>query len=307
MTVTLARLRAAHRRSGIPDEEQRLRWLSKLQSALLANKTRIADVLCEDYGNRSRHETLVSEVSITLGAIKYAKENLRDWMSPERREVAMTFFPARAEIVHQPLGVVGIIAPWNYPVQLAFAPLVGALAAGNRVMLKPSEIVPRTAALIAELIGEAFTPDEVAVVTGGPEVGEAFSKLPFDHLVFTGSTRLGRLVMRAAAENLVPCTLELGGKSPAVIAPDFPIDKAATRILSASASTRGRPASPPTTSSFRGGRKTPSWPRRRRPSPRCTRPWPRTPTTPRSSTRITTRASSVTWTTRARRGPRSSS
>ena len=232
LAATLARLRSAHRRAGCPDEGQRLRWLSKLERVLLANKTRIADVLCEDYGNRSRHETLVAEVFITLGAIRYAKENLRQWMGAERREVAMTFFPARAEVVHQPLGVVGIISPWNYPIQLALAPLVGALAAGNRVMIKPSEIVPRTADLLAELIAEAFTPDEVVVVTGGPDVGEAFSKLAFDHLVFTGSTRLGRLVMRAAAENLVPCTLELGGKSPAVIAPDFPIDQAAARILS---------------------------------------------------------------------------
>jgi coniferyl-aldehyde dehydrogenase len=231
LQATLARLRDAHRRAGVPDEGQRLRWLSKLERTLLANKARIADTLCEDYGNRSRHETLVAELFITLSAIRYAKENLRDWMLAERREVAMTFFPARAEVIFQPLGVVGIIAPWNYPIQLALAPLVSALAAGNRVMIKPSEIVPRTAELLVQIVSETFTPDEVVVVTGGPDVGEAFSKLAFDHLVFTGSTRLGRIVMKAAAENLVPCTLELGGKSPAIVSGDFAIDQAASRIM----------------------------------------------------------------------------
>ena len=232
LTATLSRLRDAHRRKGPPDEAQRLRWLAKLEKALLSNKDRIADVISADYGSRSRHESLVAEVFITASLIKYNRENLRHWMEPERRHVAMTFFPARAEVHQQPLGVVGIIAPWNYPVQLALAPLVCALAAGNRAMIKPSELTPKTGELLAEILGQAFEPDEVAVVTGGTDVGEAFSKLPIDHLVFTGSTRVGKIVMRAAAENLVPVTLELGGKSPVVVAPDFPTATAAERIIS---------------------------------------------------------------------------
>jgi coniferyl-aldehyde dehydrogenase len=142
------------------------------------------------------------------------------------------FLPGRAEIRWQPLGVIGIVSPWNYPVQLAFAPLAGALAAGNRALLKPSELVPATSALLADAVRETFDPEHVHVVVGGPEMGEAFTRLPFDHLVFTGSTRVGKLVMRAAAENLVPVTLELGGKSPAIVLDDANLADAARSIAS---------------------------------------------------------------------------
>jgi coniferyl-aldehyde dehydrogenase len=151
-------------------------------------------------------------------------------MKPRRRSIHLMFQPASGRIVYQPLGVVGIISPWNYPVQLTLAPLSGALAAGNRVMIKPSEITPRTSALLERVIGEVFDPSEVAVVQGGADVAKAFSRQKFDHLLFTGSTAVGRVVMQAAAENLVPVTLELGGKSPALVAPDYPIEKAAERI-----------------------------------------------------------------------------
>ncbi len=227
----LARLREAHRRKGPPDEAERLRWLSRIERLMLTNKERIADAISADFGNRSRHETMIAEIFVTVSYIRYVKENLRHWMEAERRHVAFTFFPARNEVLYQPLGVVGIIAPWNYPMQLAMAPLVCAMSAGNRAMLKPSELTPRTSDLLAELLSSQFSDDEVTVVTGGPEVGQAFSKLPFDHMIFTGSTAVGKHVMRAAADNLVPCTLELGGKSPAVIAPDFPIETAAERII----------------------------------------------------------------------------
>ncbi len=230
LDAILARLRAAQRRGGTPSERQRLERLSKLEKTLLANKERLADAVSADFGGRSRHETLTAEIFVTASLIRYVKENLRAWMEPERREVAMTFFPARNEVRPQPLGVVGIISPWNYPVQLALAPLVYALAAGNRVMLKPSELVPRTSDLLAELLHATFSADEVVVVTGGAELAQAFSGLPFDHLVFTGSTRVGKAVMRAAAENLVPVTLELGGKSPTLVAPDYPIADAAYAI-----------------------------------------------------------------------------
>jgi coniferyl-aldehyde dehydrogenase len=151
-------------------------------------------------------------------------------MKPRRRPIQWMFKPASGKVVYQPLGVVGIISPWNYPVQLTLAPLTGAIAAGNRVMIKPSEATPSTAALLEQVIAEVFGPDEVTLLQGGPEVAQAFASLKFDHLLFTGSTAIGRQVMRAAADNLVPVTLELGGKSPVLVAPDYPLEKAAERI-----------------------------------------------------------------------------
>jgi len=226
----LRRMKEAQRKSGAPTYEARIESLEKLERALLARKGAIADAISRDFGNRSRHESMVSEVFIVLGAIKHAKAHLREWMEPEERETSFVFLPARVELRPQPLGVVGIISPWNYPVQLALSPLVGVLAAGNRAMLKPSELVPETAELLRDLVAETFPPDQVTVITGGPEVGEGFSRLPFDHLVFTGSTRVGKIVMRAASENLVPVTLELGGKSPTIVGRDFSMRTAAERI-----------------------------------------------------------------------------
>jgi coniferyl-aldehyde dehydrogenase len=231
MKATLKRMQAAQRANRPPTCEARIAMLERLEQTLLRRKDAVCDAISKDFGNRSRHESLVAEVFVTVQAIKHVKANLRDWMEPEPREVGWAFMPASAEIQYQPLGVVGIISPWNYPVQLAFSPLVNIIAAGNRAMIKPSELVPHTAELIAQICAEAFDPDQVAVFTGGPEVGEAFSKLPFDHLVFTGSTRVGRAVMRAAAENLTPVTLELGGKSPTIVGEDFAADVAASRIM----------------------------------------------------------------------------
>jgi acyl-CoA reductase-like NAD-dependent aldehyde dehydrogenase len=224
-------MREAARKSGAPSYDERIASLDKLESVVLARKNAIADAIARDFGGRSRHETIVTEVFLVLGALKHAKAHLRDWMEPEDRETAWVFLPARVQLVPQPVGVVGIIAPWNYPVQLALAPLIGALAAGNRVIIKPSELVPETSALLRDLVSETFPEDQVAVVTGGPEVGDAFSRLPFDHLVFTGSTRVGKIVMRNASENLVPVTLELGGKSPTIVAEDFNPRVAAERIV----------------------------------------------------------------------------
>jgi len=231
LPALLRAMQAAQRKSGAPSYETRIARLDKLEEVLLRRKDEIAATISEDFGNRSREESLVAEVFVTRNAIKHARDHLRDWMEPEAREVGWTFLPARSEVLMQPLGVIGIISPWNYPLQLALAPLVGALAAGNRAIIKPSELVPKTAELLASMMREAFAEDEVTVVTGGPEVGEAFARLPFDHLIFTGSTRIGKLVMRAAAENLTPVTLELGGKSPAIVGDDFSIDDAATRIM----------------------------------------------------------------------------
>ena len=231
LEALLARMKAAQRRGGAPSHDDRIRSLERLERAIVARKVAIAEAISRDFGNRSRHETLVAEVFLVLGAIKYAKANLKDWMEPQQRETGLVFLPARTEVLAQPLGVVGIISPWNYPVQLALSPLVSVIAAGNRAILKPSELAPETASLLRDLVAETFAPDEVAVVTGGSELGEAFSRLPFDHLVFTGSTRVGKAVMRAASDNLVPVTLELGGKSPAIVATDFSVTSAADRIM----------------------------------------------------------------------------
>ncbi|HHO53078.1 MAG TPA: coniferyl aldehyde dehydrogenase [Deltaproteobacteria bacterium] len=228
--ATLRSLREAFRAAPFPDRQERTRALDRLLTLILERRDAIADAISDDFGHRSRHESLVSEVYVTAAGIRYIKKHLRAWMAPEPRPVTLALQPARARIVPQPLGVIGIISPWNYPIQLALLPLAYALAAGNRVMLKPSELTPGTSELMRTLLADAFHPDHVAVITGGPEVGAAFSELPFDHLFYTGSTRVGRLVMQAAAKNLTPVTLELGGKSPAWIHPDYPTEKAAASI-----------------------------------------------------------------------------
>ena len=170
------------------------------------------------------------DIGSTVNAINYLHDNLRRFMRPERRHVAAIFKPGSAKVVYQPLGVVGIVSPWNFPVSLAVTPLATALAAGNRVMLKPSEMTLATTALLATMLAEIFDEEQVAVVTGDAKVGSAFSGLPFDHLLFTGSTPVGQAIMRAATENLVPVTLELGGKSPVIVEPGYNLQTAARRI-----------------------------------------------------------------------------
>ena len=231
MQETLKRMRAAFRKAGPPTYEQRIDALDRLEKMVLTKKHEIAKAISEDFGNRSKQESLIAEIFITHGAIKHARDHLREWMEVEPRDVGMVFMPARVELIPQPLGVIGIIAPWNYPVQLALSPLAGVLAAGNRAMIKPSELVPATSELLKKIVAEFFSDDEVAVFTGGVEVGAEFGKLAFDHLVFTGSTRVGKIVMRAAAENLTPVTLELGGKSPTIVGDDFSVTEAATVIM----------------------------------------------------------------------------
>ena len=225
----LARLRAAQRRH-IPDYAQRLDDLKRLRSAYKAKLDEFAAAMSADFGRRSRHETLLSDGMTVLNEIDHACGRLRAWMRPKRAPADWLFLPARTEVRYQPLGVVGVIAPWNYPVNLALNPLAIAIAAGNHVMLKPSEHTPRTSELLQQLLGEVFPDDRVATVLGGAEVASAFAALPFDHLFFTGSTSVGRKVMAAAAQNLTPVTLELGGKSPAIIAPGYPLATAVGRI-----------------------------------------------------------------------------
>ncbi len=215
-----------------PPLEQREADLRRLKAAFAAGTEAMDAAIRADFGHRSRHENLLSETMIVRAEIDHALANLRRWTRPKRVRSGWKLWPARAELRPQPLGVVGIIAPWNYPVNLALVPLVSAIAAGNHAYLKPSEHVPRTARWLRALLGEVFPDDRVAVALGGPDVGAAFAALPFDHLLFTGSTAVGRKVLAAAAPNLTPVTLELGGKSPAIVCADVPVDGAAARIAS---------------------------------------------------------------------------
>ncbi|MGA9583301.1 MAG: coniferyl aldehyde dehydrogenase [Allosphingosinicella sp.] len=204
--------------------------LERLRAVVAGNEAELAEAISSDFGVRSRTETELLEIVPTLNAIRHARKNLARWMRPERRRVDPLFQPASARLRHEPLGVIGIISPWNYPLQLALSPLVDALAAGNRAMVKPSELTPAFSELLRRLVAERFDEAEVAVVTGGVETGQAFAALPFDHLLFTGSTEVGRKVYQAAAANLVPVTLELGGKSPTIICPDYDLARAARSI-----------------------------------------------------------------------------
>jgi coniferyl-aldehyde dehydrogenase len=231
MRALLERQRAAFLRDGAPALAERRADLARLQAAIRANTERIAEAISADFGNRSRHETILAEIFTTLSGIRHASRHLAKWMRPKRVSVGIEFMPARARILYQPVGVVGIISPWNYPFQLAMMPLLAALAAGNRVMLKPSELTPRTSMLMAELLADLFPAAKVATVLGGAEIGAAFAHLPFDHLLYTGSTAVGRLVMQAAAENLTPVTLELGGKSPCIIGEDAVLASAVESIV----------------------------------------------------------------------------
>jgi acyl-CoA reductase-like NAD-dependent aldehyde dehydrogenase len=223
--------RAAFRRHPNPPPADRRAHLETLRRLLVDHADALATALDGDFGHRSTHETKLLEIFPSVLSARHARQHVAEWMQPERKPVSIWFQRGRARVVKQPLGVVGIIVPWNYPIFLAAGPLVSALAAGNRVMVKMSEFAPRLGALFASLIASAFAEDHVAVVNGGVEVAQEFAATPFDHLLFTGSTSVGRHIMRAAAANLTPVTLELGGKSPAIVAPGFSVERAAQRIL----------------------------------------------------------------------------
>lgn len=223
--------KTAFRGDPYPTLQTRLDRLHRLSTAMSANREALISAINRDYGCRSRSETLIAEILGCHGAIHYAEKNLRKWMKPRSRHTSFWSLPAKAYVVAQPLGVVGIMAPWNYPLHLAVAPLVAAIAAGNRAMIWMSDEVPHTTEALAEIMTEAFDDDAmVSVMTGDAMQAAEFAALPFDHLLFTGSTRVGRLVAAAAAPNLTPVTLELGGKSPAIVAPDYSIKEAARRI-----------------------------------------------------------------------------
>ena len=222
--------RAAHRRDGPPNARVRIDRLDRLDNMVRKRSEAFAGAISADFGNRSRFETALLETMVLLSAIRHARKNVRWWMEPAYQEVDVTFWPGSAWIRREPMGVIGIVSPWNYPLQLALSPLVDVIAGGNRAIIKPSEQTPNFSDLLHRAISETFAEEEVSVVTGGPDVASDFTRLPFDHLVFTGSTSIGRKVAQAAADGLIPTTLELGGKSPAVICPSGSMAKAVKAI-----------------------------------------------------------------------------
>lgn len=214
-----------------PDLKRRRHALAQLAGAVRAHEGRLIAAVDADFGGRPAAETRLLELLPLYDQIAHARRHLRSWMRRRRVAGSRFLWPARAFYEYQPLGVVGVIGAWNYPVLLTLGPMVDALAAGNRVLLKPSELAPQTAEALAALLAEAFPPEQVAVVTGDAEVARALTRLPLDHLVFTGSTRVGREVMRAAADNLTPVTLELGGKSPAILHDSADLSRALPRLM----------------------------------------------------------------------------
>ena len=231
LEATFACQRTAQQRVPYPGWSQRAAWLKALRALLRENDTRICEAISADFGCRPAEETRLLELFPSLGSIDHTLKHAHRWMRQRRQFAGFWFLPARTELMPQPAGVVGIIAPWNYPLYLAVGPLVDALAAGNRVLVKMSEYTPTFSALFAELIEKHFPDGEVRVVNGDADVAAAFAALPFDHLLFTGSTSVGRKVMQAAAENLTPVTLELGGKPPAIIGPGARFEHAVERIV----------------------------------------------------------------------------
>lgn len=233
MGSILAKQKAAHIRDGIPSAEKRIEWLDKSIDLLVTHGDELSEAMCEDFGHRSIDQSKLTDIAGSIGALKHAKKHLRKWMRPEKRGVdfPLNLLGSKAQVRFQPKGVIGVISPWNFPVNLTFTPLAGVFAAGNRTMIKPSEFTEATSDLLKSLLAKYYTEEEVAVCTGGPDVGAAFSKLPFDHMLFTGATSIAYHVMRSAADNLVPLTLELGGKSPVILGQSADLEKAANRIM----------------------------------------------------------------------------
>ncbi|MBN8429665.1 coniferyl aldehyde dehydrogenase [Microbulbifer salipaludis] len=232
MNEVFQRQRKDYLANPYPDYTSRIRDLRKLAQLVQDHKDALARAISEDYGNRSVDETLFAEILPVLEGIQETIKHLRKWMRPERRRVRQLVYPlASNRLIAQPLGVVGVIVPWNFPINLAFSPLTSIFAAGNRALVKMSDRSPRLAAFLKRVVTDYFPREKLAFIDDGHQLGPEFSALPFDHLLFTGSTQTGKAVMASAATNLTPVTLELGGKSPAVVAPDFPLEVAAERIL----------------------------------------------------------------------------
>ncbi|OIN12869.1 coniferyl-aldehyde dehydrogenase [Shewanella algae] len=223
--------RQAFNAAPMPSLGERKAKLKALKQALLKHQQALTDALSRDYGHRSTDDSLISDILPVVTQINYSLRHLKGWMKPSRRHTGLLLAPASVRVEYQPKGVVGIIVPWNFPIMLSLSPLATVIAAGNRAMLKLSEFTPHTNAALRSLLAEVFDGSEVCVIEGEAEIAASFSALPFDHLLFTGSTQVGRHVMRAAADNLTPVTLELGGKSPVLIARDMPMETAVERLI----------------------------------------------------------------------------
>ncbi|KZX92225.1 aldehyde dehydrogenase [Erythrobacter sp. HI0019] len=232
MEAVLRKQRAAHHQMRPEPLALRKDRIQRAMKLLTDHADDLCKVMAADFGNRSPHQSMITDIAGTVNFGKYCLKHMDKWSRPEKRHVQfpLGLLGAKAEVRYEPKGVVGILSPWNFPVNLSFGPLMQIFAAGNRAMIKPSEFTEKTSLLTKELVEEYFTPDECAVFTGGPEVAAAFSELPFDHLIFTGSTATGRKVMESAAKNLVPVTLELGGKSPVFLGESADFAKAGERV-----------------------------------------------------------------------------
>jgi coniferyl-aldehyde dehydrogenase len=233
MLEVLDRQKQDYLKEGVVSAKTRMDRIDRAIDLLKKYDSQLCEAMAADFGHRSLDQSKLTDVNGSIGPLEHSKRHLKQWMKPEKRKTMfpLSLFGARSRVEYQPLGVVGCISPWNFPVQLTFAPLAGIFAAGNRTMIKPSEFTPATSELMATMFKEAYSEEEVAVFTGGPEVGSAFSGLPFDHLLFTGATSIAKHVMRAASENLVPVTLELGGKSPVIVGEDADMELTAQNVM----------------------------------------------------------------------------
>ncbi|MFZ2844719.1 MAG: coniferyl aldehyde dehydrogenase [Psychrobacter sp.] len=231
MQAQFSRLQKLSRTQPINDWATRANQLDNLEVMLSDNQALLAKSISADFGYRSESETQFAELFPSFTGISYAKKHGKRWMKAQRVSISALYMPAHNEILPQPLGVVGIMVPWNYPLFLAIGPMIDALTAGNRIMIKMSEAAPQFAQTFADTISRYFSPDMVCVVIGEVEIAEEFSKLPFDHLLYTGSTAVGKKVMAAAAPNLTPVTLELGGKSPVLVLEDANLENVVNRVM----------------------------------------------------------------------------
>ena len=233
MQKILDRQKRAYLNDGVVSNEVRHDRLERAVNVIKKNEEKLVDAMNADFGHRSHHQSRFTDIASSIGPLRHAQKNLKRWRKSEKRSAMfpLSLFGAKARVDYQPLGVVGVISPWNFPVNLTFTPLAGVLSAGNRCMIKPSEYTPETSKAMAEAISEEFDIEEIAVVLGGPETGASFSGLPFDHLLFTGATSIAKHVLSAASENLVPVTLELGGKSPVIVGESANMDATAGAIM----------------------------------------------------------------------------
>ncbi|WOD09013.1 aldehyde dehydrogenase family protein [Marinomonas sp. GJ51-6] len=229
--TAFGRLKSLAQQAPFPTKEERLKCLTSLQTALLRHDKALLTALNKDFGCRAHEESRLIELIPLLGEIKHAKSHLTKWMRPSKRRVHISSFPAAAKVMYQPKGVVGVVSPWNYPVLLCLGPLTGAIAAGNRVMMKVSEFCPETNKVLRDILHESLGENWVELVEGEADIADAFSQIAFDHLLFTGSTSVGRIVMHNAAKNLTPVTLELGGKSPLLVAPSADLKDTAKKLV----------------------------------------------------------------------------